>query len=451
MGSTELLKKPRNKSQKNKFIQNAIEDLRICLISREASLLARKEVLTGKAKFGILGDGKEVPQVAMARAFKNGDFRTGYYRDQTFMLATGLLTVKQFFAQLYADTENDPHSGGRQMNSHYATKLIDSNGNWLNHQETKNVSSDISCTAGQMGRGLGLALASKKFREIDVKNKETFSDNGNEVVFVTIGDASTSEGIFWETMNAAAVSKVPMLVSVWDDGYGISVPKKFQTVKSSISKALEGMLLDENGDGIYIEVAKGYEYDTLLKAYTKLSEKVRKNHIPALLHVTELTQPQGHSTSGSHERYKTKERLEWESNHDCIEMMVKWMIANELVTQQDIEELRLSAKEHVKEAASLAWMEYQDPFKELLDELKTVASEVVKQEDTNEAIATFQKSIQTSFGISLGFLSKVARNLRTDLLLVNQKSELLNSFITCLLYTSPSPRDRTRSRMPSSA
>lgn len=429
MSSTDFVKKPSNKSQKNKFVQQAIEDLRTCLISREASLLARKEVLTGKAKFGILGDGKEVPQVAMARAFKNGDFRTGYYRDQTFMMATGLLTVKQFFAQLYADTDNDPHSGGRQMNSHYATKFIDGNGNWLNHTETKNISSDISCTAGQMGRGLGLALASKKFRQLDVQDEKTFSNNGNEVVFVTIGDASTSEGIFWETMNAAAVSKVPMLVSVWDDGYGISVPKKFQTVKSSISKALEGMLLDENGDGIYIEVVKGYEYDSLLKAYTKLSEKVRKNHIPALVHVTDLTQPQGHSTSGSHERYKTKERLEWETEHDCIEMMIKWMISNDLVTKQDVEDLKRSAKEHVKEEATKAWSEFQQPFTKQVEELKQLVAKITINESTQKAVTNFQTALKTSFGISLGFISKTARNLRSQLLLQNYSNEELNTFI----------------------
>ncbi len=429
MSSSELMGTTGKKSKNNKFVQQAIEDLRICLISREASLLARKEVLTGKAKFGILGDGKEVPQVAMARAFKNGDFRTGYYRDQTFMMATGLLSIKQFFAQLYADTENDPHSGGRQMNSHYATKFIDKSGNWLNHTDKKNVSADISCTAGQMGRGLGLAMASKKYRELDLKDSKNFSKNGNEVVFVTIGDASTSEGIFWETMNAAAVRQVPMLVSVWDDGYGISVPKAFQTVKSSISKALEGMLLNEEGEGIYIEVVKGYEYDSLLKAYMNVSEKVRKNHIPALLHVTDLTQPQGHSTSGSHERYKSKERLEWEANHDCIEMMIKWMKANHLLTDQDVEDLRIEAKQLVKEEAAKAWADFQNPFKDLLQELKAIALQISEIPQASSLIEAFNKEIDLNFGINLGALSKLSRNLRANLMLLSIQDDDLNAFI----------------------
>jgi len=399
MSSVELLNFPTNKTKKNQ---------------------------TGKAKFGILGDGKEVPQVAMARAFKNGDFRSGYYRDQTFMMAAGLLSIKQYFSQLYADTENDPHSGGRQMNNHYSTKLVDDQGKWITHTDKKNVSSDISCTAGQMARGLGLAMASKKYRELDIKGQGKFSDNGNEVTFITIGDASTSEGIFWETMNAAAVSGVPMLVSVWDDGYGISVPKEFQTVKKSISKALEGMLLNDEGEGIYIEVVKGYEYDSLLKAYMKVSEKVRKNHIPALVHVTDLTQPQGHSTSGSHERYKSKDRLEWEANHDCIEMMIKWMLGNKLVSETEVAELRKQAKELVKQEAAEAWKEFQNPFLDLMEELKTVASALSQD---SSALKNFQEAIKTSFGVSLGFVAKVARNLRSDLLLEQVSSPELSAFI----------------------
>ena len=432
MSAIELLNVPGNKTKNNPFALQAIEDLRICLISREASLLGRKEVLTGKAKFGILGDGKEVPQVAMARAFKNGDFRTGYYRDQTFMMAAGLLSIKEFFAQLYADTENDPHSGGRQMNSHYSTQLIDSNNQWIKHTDKKNVSADISCTAGQMARGLGLALASKKYRQLDVKGQSNFSDNGNEVTFITIGDASTSEGVFWETMNAAAVSQVPMLVSVWDDGYGISVPKEFQTVKKSISKALEGMLINEEGEGIYIEVVKGYEYDSLVKAYMRVSQKVRKNHIPALVHVTDLTQPQGHSTSGSHERYKSKERLEWEANHDCIEMMIKWMVGNKLITKAEVEQLKQQAKDLVKEGAKEAWAEYQAPFAELLNQMNEIVSTISATSPGSVAISNYNEAIKTSFGVSLGFIAKVARNLRSDLLLEQKENAELSSYINKL-------------------
>ncbi|MBK8350018.1 MAG: transketolase [Saprospiraceae bacterium] len=314
----------------SQYKKDVLNDLWICLISREASLLARKEVLNGRAKFGILGDGKEVPQVAMARAFQKGDWRSGYYRDQTFMFARGLCTVEQYFHQLYADTENDVFSGGRQMNSHFATPMMDADGEWLNQTEMYNVSSDISCTAGQMARGLGLAMASKKYRKLDIPDSHRFSDNGNEISFVTIGDSSTSEGVFWETMNASAVMRVPLLVAVWDDGYGISVPVEMQTAKGSISKALEGFLPDGNGNGIMIYTVKGWDYPELCATFEKVSLKVREKHMPALIHVQELTQPQGHSTSGSHERYKSPERLQWEKENDCIKKMAEWMVQNEI-------------------------------------------------------------------------------------------------------------------------
>lgn len=402
----------KSKSKNKDYIEQVLHDYWICLVSREASLLGRKEVLTGKAKFGILGDGKEVPQVAMARAFQNGDFRSGYYRDQTFMFATGLLTVEEFFGQLYADTENDPHSGGRQMNSHFATPMIDNNGKWLKQTDQKNVSSDISCTAGQMARGLGLAMASKKYRDLQIDKDKDFSDNGNEVTFVTIGDASTSEGVFWETMNAAAVTKVPMAVSVWDDGYGISVPKEYQTVKSSISKALDGMQLDENGDGMIIVSVKGYDYPELVSTYAKVISKVREDHIPALIHVQDLTQPQGHSTSGSHERYKDSARLKWEKEHDCIEVMSQWMLDNKLITQKKMDEMRAEAKEYVKSCAKNAWSSFQSGFKTKANQLLEISADLKskRQEDVS-FIESMEKDLKSLMSLNLSELARVSRKM----------------------------------------
>ncbi|MEN0002637.1 MAG: thiamine pyrophosphate-dependent enzyme [Bacteroidota bacterium] len=350
-----------------------LEDYRICCISREASLLARKEVLTGKAKFGIIGDGKEVPQVAMARAFQKGDFRSGYYRDQTFMFALKLCSVEQFFAQLYADPINDPFSGGRQMNNHFATPLVDKDGNWTDHKNRYNISADISSTGGQMARALGLALASKHYRQLpDLAIDTPFSDRGNEVCFCTIGDASTSEGVFWETMNAAAVQQVPLAVSVWDDGYGISVPIDYQTTKASISEALRGFELDEEGRGIRIYVEKGWDYPALVEMYKEGIKSVREEHIPALFHITEVTQPQGHSTSGSHERYKSKERLQWEREHDCIVRMAQWIQQEGLATAETLEEIRRQARKEVKEGKDRAWKAFITPIKERQEELKAI-------------------------------------------------------------------------------
>ncbi|NRB62836.1 MAG: transketolase [Saprospiraceae bacterium] len=351
-----------------------LSDFELCCISREASLLARREVLTGKAKFGIIGDGKEVPQVAMARAFQKGDFRSGYYRDQTLMFALGLSTVEDFFAQLYADSENDPFSKGRQMNAHFATPFIDpQTGEWTNHTERINVSSDISCTGGQMARALGLAFASNRYRHSDTLSQGTpFSKQGNEVVFCTIGDASTSEGVFWETLNAAGVLQVPLSISVWDDGYGISVPKEFQTTKASISKAAAGFQAEEGTNGIDIYVAKAWDYPSLIHLYHESTRKTRKTHRPALIHITEVTQPQGHSTSGSHERYKSKERLQWERTHDCIVKMEEWILAEGLATEKEIKEIKLRARKYVKECKNRAWKAYTQPTENRLTELKTI-------------------------------------------------------------------------------
>jgi len=351
-----------NKQLNRKYIDEVISDYRVCCLSREVSLLTRKLVLGGKGKFGISGDGKEVPQVAMARAFKKGDFRSGYYRDFTFILAAGIGTVEDYFAQLFADPENDPFSAGRQMNSHFATKLSNRDGSWVKHTKTKNVTSDISPTGGQMARGLGIALASKLYRSSNsIPKDNNFSDNGNEVSFCTIGDASTSEGVFWETMNAAGVQQVPLAVSVWDDGYGISVPKEYQTTKGSISELMEGFYSAKAGEGFDIYTEYAWNYPALVDLYKKGIKTVRKTHKPALFHIMECTQPNGHSTSGSHERYKSKERLQWEVDYDCNEMMKKWMIDNNLATAETLNQIQEEARIEAKAAADKMWMQYTAP------------------------------------------------------------------------------------------
>lgn len=350
----------------DRFRNEVLKDYRICCESRETSLLGRKEVLTGKAKFGIFGDGKEVAQVAMAKFFKPGDFRSGYYRDQTFMFSSGLANVEQFFAQLYADpnVENDPFSAGRQMNAHFATRMVNEQGEWLDLTNLKNVSADIAPTAGQMPRALGLAFASKSFRNIEaLKQYTTLSNNGNEVCFCTIGDASTSEGHFWETMNAAGVLQVPLAVFVWDDGYGISVPKKYQTTKSSISDALSGLQKKEGTNGIDIYKLKGWDYAGMCEILEPAIQKIRDTHTPALFHVEEITQPQGHSTSGSHERYKKEERLAWEKEWDCLKQMKAWILANALADEHELNAIEANAVSFVRESKQKAWEKYIGPVK----------------------------------------------------------------------------------------
>lgn len=363
------------------FKKEVIQDYKIAKLSRECSLLGRREVLTGKAKFGIFGDGKEVPQLAMAKAFQNGDFRSGYYRDQTFMMAIGQLTVEQFFAGLFghADLENDPMSGGRQMGGHFATHSLDENGNWKKLVDQKNSSADISPTAGQMPRLLGLAQASKFYREFTDADKEgNFSVNGNEVAWGTIGNASTSEGLFFETINAAGVLQVPMVMNVWDDQYGISVHAKYQTTKENISEILKGFQRDEHGNGYEILRVKGWDYVALVDTYNQASKIAREEHVPVLVHVQELTQPQGHSTSGSHERYKSPERLAWEVEHDCIVQMRNWMITSDIATAEELDELDKQLKKEVLEGKKAAWKAYVDPIiaerNELVALLGTVAA-----------------------------------------------------------------------------
>jgi len=338
------------------YRQEVLRDFRICCLSREASVLARKEVLTGRANFGIIGDGKEVAQVAMAKAWRKGDFRSGYYRDQTLLLALDLMTLDDFFGQLYGDPENDKFSGGRQMNCHFATPFVDENGNWLDLKNRFNISADVSPTAGQMARALGLAFASKKFREQPALSGN-LSESGNEVVFCTIGDASTSEGVFWETVNAAGVLQVPLAISVWDDGYGISVPKKYQTAKESISQVLSGFA-GEGGLDIYL--GKAWDYPGLCQLYTDAVAEMRQTHRPALLHIQEVTQQLGHSTSGDHRRYKSPERLAFEEEFDCNKRMAEWMVATGIATEAEILAIKAEAKKEVVEAGQRAYRHYHD-------------------------------------------------------------------------------------------
>lgn len=353
-----------------------LNDYRIAVESRQASILGRKEVLTGKGKFGIFGDGKEIPQLAMARVFMPGDWRSGYYRDQTFMLASGLMSLEEFFSQIYGDTDYtiNPGTAGRVMNNHFATRNLDDKGNWKDLSVRKNVSADISPTAGQMPRLLGLALASKLFRQSnDPLIRNGFSNNGNEVAFGTIGDASTSEGHFFETINAAGVLQVPIAISVWDDGWGISVPSKYQTTKQSISEILKGFATDDKGNGILIYKVKGWDYPALLKAYREGIEICRKNQVPVLFHVTELTQPQGHSTSGSHERYKSQEQLDWEKEFDGIVKMRTWILENEIADSDTLDLIDNQAVIMVRQARNNAWNNYQEPIKQLREEFLHMA------------------------------------------------------------------------------
>ncbi|MDO9373938.1 MAG: thiamine pyrophosphate-dependent enzyme [Ferruginibacter sp.] len=370
------------------FRNEVLKDYRIACESRETSLMGRKEVLTGKAKFGIFGDGKEVAQVAAAKFFKPGDFRAGYYRDQTFMFAAGLATVEQYFAQLFSDPDvnNDPFSAGRQMNAHFATKNVDADGNWLNLADQKNSSSDMAPTAGQMPRAVGLALASKLFRNSSVfKQHKHLSNNGNEVCFCTIGDASTSEGHFWEAVNAAGVMQIPMAIFVWDDGYGISVPKQYQTTKGSISSALKGMQKSADSNGIDIYKLKGWDYAGMCEVFEPAIQKIRDTHVPALFHIEEITQPQGHSTSGSHERYKKAERLAWEKEWDCIRQMKEWILANALAEEYELTDIEITAKHFIKQSKSKAWDNYIAPVRKQAHDAYKLINELTSKVDSDRA------------------------------------------------------------------
>ncbi len=415
------------------FKTEVLNDYKIAIISRECSLLGRREVLTGKAKFGIFGDGKEVPQLAMAKFFKNGDFRSGYYRDQTFMMAIGELTVEQFFAGLYGNTdiEQEPMSAGRQMGGHFVTHSLNEDGSWKNLTKQKNSSADISPTAGQMPRLLGLAQASKIYRQVPgIPNKENFSIDGNEVAWGTIGNASTSEGLFFETINAAGVLQVPMVVSVWDDEYGISVHARHQTTKENISEILKGYQRDKNDNGYEILRVKGWDYTDLIATYEKASALAREKHIPILIHVNELTQPQGHSSSGSHERYKDADRLAWERDFDCIRQMKLWMIAINIASPEEIDEIDANAKKVVLEGKKAAWNTFIKPIVEEQKELVTLLNKIANTSSHKVAII---KLASTLNGIKDPLKKEILIAARKSLrLILNEsgKSELSNWITT---------------------
>ncbi|MEY4278249.1 MAG: hypothetical protein RL377_253 [Bacteroidota bacterium] len=373
------------------FRSSVLADYRVALTSREVSLLGRREVLTGKAKFGIFGDGKEVAQVAFAKFFQPGDFRSGYYRDQTFMFALGVANTEHYFSQLYADVHNDPYSGGKNMNAHFATAFVNEKGEWNDLVNRYNISADIAPTAGQMMRGLGMAFASNCFRSSKHKAQFThLSNDGNEVCFCTIGDASTSEGQFWETINAVGVIQAPLAIAVFDDGYGISVPTSLQTTKGSISEALRGFEKKEGTNGIKIYTVKGWDYASLCETFEQGIAFTRATHIPVLFHVQELTQPQGHSTSGSHERYKSAERLEWERAWDCNKKMREWLLQNELATEEVLQEMEMEVKKEVRAGKDEAWTKYITPIKEKLNEGVAIALNGLEGkvlDDTNAIVA----------------------------------------------------------------
>lgn len=412
------------------FKTEVLIDYRIAYESRQASLVGRKEVLTGKAKFGIFGDGKEVAQLAMAKFFNTGDFRSGYYRDQTFMFAKGMSNIREFFAQLYADPDvnREPCSAGRSMNGHFGTRLLNEDGSWKSQTNSFNSSADISPTAGQMPRLLGLAYASKLYRENKELNSYTdFSVNGNEIAFGTIGNASTSEGGFWEVINAGGVLQVPMLLSIWDDEYGISVHAKYQTTKENLSSILSGFKTDEHGKGYELFTVKGWDYPALIKTYQKATKLCREFHTPVIIHVIEMTQPQGHSTSGSHERYKSKERLNWEAEYDCIAQMQKWIIETGIATKEEIETIEKEAQIFAKAEQKAAWNAYLKPIIEDRDKsvnaLQNLATGSLKSSEIEELANSLKnmgelnrKDIFNAINTALRATISEKNNQRTELI-----------------------------------
>lgn len=391
------MKKAEGIKHSAKYKKEVLKDLRIAFMSREMSMIGRKEVLTGKAKFGIFGDGKELPQLVMAKFFKNGDFRSGYYRDQTFMMAIGELTVAEFFGQLYAnpDIEADPNSAGRQMNSHFASRLLKSDGSWKSQTKMKNSSADISPTAGQMARLLGIAQASKIYRNSEgLKDWTDFSINGNEIAWGTIGDASTSEGIFWESLNAAGVLQVPMVVSVWDDGYGISVSKKYQTTKESISKVMRGFKKTQKEPGIEIFTARAWDYEEMITVYNEAATLAREDHVPVLIHIEEVTQPLGHSTSGSHERYKNDERLAWEEEHCCIEKFKKWIVSEGIADLSELEKIEQEVRAEIISEQKKAWDKFQNPITKEKEEVISLLDSVMERHPEIKKLSEYRLQLQ---------------------------------------------------------
>ncbi len=396
------------------FRQIIKKDYEFAVQSRIVSLLGRKEVLTGKAKFGIFGDGKELAQIALAKVFEPGDWRSGYYRDQTFAFVSGISTVYHFFSQLYAnpDIEADTSSGGRQMVAHFSTGLLDEEGNWKDQTILKNSFSDISTTGGQMARTMGLGLASKMYRNNkDLSYLKYFSKNGNEVAFCNIGNAATSEGVFWEVINAAGVHQIPAVISIWDDGYGISVPNEVQTTKGDISEVLKGFQRDENGNGFEIFKVKGWDYAGLCETYEKVAKIAREEHIPCIVHVTELTQPQGHSSSGSHERYKTKERLQWEVDHDCNTKMRQWMLDAGIATEEELAEIEDTARDFVRIEQRRAWSDYRKMLQSELEEAVSLLSEI-NEEVVELPLKILLSSSEASLREVYSTVRQVLRELR---------------------------------------
>ncbi len=390
---------PTNTPDFSAFRLEVLNDYRLANESRQASLLGRKEVLTGKAKFGIFGDGKEVAQLALAKQFREGDFRSGYYRDQTLMFAIGESDIEKFFAQLYAtpSLEDEPASAGRSMNGHFATRNLNDDGSWKDLTRQKNSSADISPTAGQMPRLVGLAWASKLYRNNPgLQAVKGFSVNGNEVAFGTIGDASTSEGLFFESINAAGVLQIPMAISVWDDGYGISVPAKHQTTKQNISEILRGFERNEKGEGYVILRARGWDYPGLCEMYEQGIRICREEHVPVLFHIQQVTQPQGHSTSGSHERYKSKERLQWEEEYDCIRKMREWMISSAIATAEECDAIESEAKKSVTDARRRAWDRFLGPIRLDMQELTTLLEDLAQSSDQSSALLQAAEAMNKS-------------------------------------------------------
>jgi pyruvate/2-oxoglutarate/acetoin dehydrogenase E1 component/TPP-dependent pyruvate/acetoin dehydrogenase alpha subunit len=425
-----------------------LNDFRIANESRQASLLGRKEVLTGKAKFGIFGDGKEVAQIAMAKVFRDGDFRSGYYRDQTFMFATGMSNVKEFFAQLYAfpNVEAEPCSAGRSMNGHFGTRSLNEDGSWKRLTAMKNSSADISPTAGQMPRLVGLAQASKLYRNNpELASFDNFSINGNEVAFGTIGNASTSEGHFFESINAAGVLQIPMAISIWDDGYGISVHAKYQTTKENISEILKGFQRDDKGEGYEIFRVNGWDYAALCATYETAIDICREKHIPVMIHVQELTQPQGHSTSGSHERYKSKERLEWEADFDCIKKMREWMIASSIATTEELDAIENDAKKYVRTCQKEVWEAFNQPLKsevvEVVAMLENLAANSAHSSNIQELIKRLQGTVDT---IRKDMLMAIRKSLR---LTRNEESDARRNIVIWLNQYSNQNYDRYNSKL----
>ena len=424
------------------YVAEVLKDYATCVLSREISLIGRREVLSGKGKFGIFGDGKEVPQMAMARTFQKGDWRAGYYRDQTLMFALGVSTPEEFFAQLYADCDNDPFSGGRQMNAHFATPNVDkTTGEWTNHLNLYNMSSDISSTAGQMARAVGLALASKKYREItELRNTTNFSNHGNEVCFCTIGDASTSEGPFFEAVNAAAVLRIPLAIFIWDDGYGISVPTELQTAKGSISEALRGFEMTDERGGFDIYTCKAWDYPSLCETFEEGIEKVRKTYIPAIFHVQDVTQPQGHSTSGSHERYKSKERLQFERDFDCNLVMRNWILASGLATESALQNIESEAKSRAREAKNKSWAACMTPLRTMKTEIEGIFAHLVgEHSDKALLINPLFEEIKNMRDLFIYEMVKIAR--KTALILRGSKTPSYNALAQWIATQKDSARE----------